>query len=133
MALPNIDILSPIDELIARAQFGKMHRFTFYMTSGFNGFQVEKLLRQYGVRIWGRKIVEDSQRSFIVRKRQAVWAEYVMCRAGVPLVGELLDPRNAQYPDRHPESSLPTPWTEKGIPAISFIDHLGEMLAKLVQ
>jgi len=133
MVVPNIDILSPIDEFIARVQFGKMHRFTFQTTSVFNGYAVEKLLRQYGVRVWGRKIVDDSMRSFLVRQRQAVWAEYVMCRAGVPLVDELLDPRNAQYPDRHPESSMPTPWTKKGIPAISFIDHLGEFLAQLVR
>jgi hypothetical protein len=110
-----------------------MHRFTFYATSGFNGYKVEKLLRRYGVRVWGRKIVEGSMRSFIVRERQAVWAEYVMCRAGVPLAGELLDPRNGEYPDRHPDSSMPEPWTAKGIPAISLIDHLGEFLAGLVR
>jgi hypothetical protein len=133
MAIPNIDILSPIDEFVARAKFGKMHRFTFCATSGFNGYKVEKLLRRYGVRVWGRKVLEDNMRSFIVRERQAVWAEYVMCRAGVPLAGELLDPRNAEYPDRHPDSSMPDPWTRRGIPAISFIDHLGEFLARLVQ
>jgi hypothetical protein len=133
MTVPNLDILGPIDELVARARFGRMYRFTFCVTSTFNGYKVQKLLRQYGVRIWGRKIVDGSMRSFVVRERQAVWAEYVMCRAGVPLVGELLDPRNAQYPERHPESTMPVPWTEKGIPAMSFIDHLSEWLASLVQ
>lgn len=133
MDIPNVDILSPIDELVARAKYGRMHRFTFSATSGFNGYKVEKLLRRYGVRIWGRKVIDGSMRSFLVRERQAVWAEYVMCRAGVALAGELLDPRNAEYPDRHPDSSMPEPWTEKGIPAISFIDHLGELLARIVQ
>lgn len=133
MNLPYIDILSPIDELLARTQYGRMHRFTFCPTSEFNAYRVEKLLRRYGVRVWGRKIVDGSMRSFVVKERQAVWAEYVMCRAGVPLVDELLDPRNAQYPERHPEASMPTPWTERGIPAISFIDHLGDLLAKFVR
>ncbi len=106
MNLPYIDILSPIDELLARAQYGRMHRFTFCPTSEFNAFRVEKLLRRYGVRVWGRKIVDGSMRSFVVKERQAVWAEYVMCRAGIPLVDELIDPRNAQYPERHPEASM---------------------------
>lgn len=133
MNLPLIDVLSPIDELVARAQYGNMHRFTFVATAAFTGHKVERLLRHYGVRVWGRKIVDGSLRSFVVKQRQAVWAEYVMCRAGVPLVGELLDPRNAQYPDKHPPASMPPPWTSKGIGAISLIDHLGELLARFVE
>lgn len=127
----NFDIISPIDTMVGMARHGNMHRFVFEASTGFTGYQVEKTLRRYGVRVWGRKS-RGTQRSFLVKQDQAVWAEYVLCRAGVPLCGVLLDPRNAQYPGQHPESTMPVPWTEKGIPAISFVDHLGEWLARLV-
>lgn len=124
------DILSPIDTLFGIARYGKMHRFTFDVDSGFTGYKVEKLLRRYGVRVWGRRVA-GNQRSFLVKQSQAVWAEYILCRAGVPLFGPLLDPRNALYPGQHPDATMPTPWTEQGVPAISLVDHLGEWLAKL--
>jgi hypothetical protein len=126
----NLDIISPIDTFFGIARHGKMHRFTFDVNAGFTGYKVEKLLRRYGVRVWGRQ-VSGSERSFLVKRSQAVWAEYILCRAGVPLLSPLLDPRNALYPDQHPDASMPVPWTEKGVPAISFVDHLGEWLAKL--
>jgi hypothetical protein len=131
MGFPYIDILSPLDAAFGRLQYGQMHRFSFYATSTYNGYRVEKLLRRYGIRIWGRS-VDGELRSFLVKRRQAVWAEYILCRAGVPLVSELLDPRNGQYPDQHPVDSMPIPWTEKGVPPATFIDHLGEWLAKIV-
>jgi hypothetical protein len=125
----NLDIISPLDTLFGAARNGKMHRFTFESSASFTGYKVEKLLRRYGIRVWGRK-VSGTQRSFLVKRSQAVWAEYVLCRAGVPLLGALIEPRNAQYPEHHPKESMPDPWTEKGVPAISFVDHLGEWLAK---
>ncbi|MFO7633343.1 MAG: hypothetical protein R6W76_12425 [Caldilinea sp.] len=126
----DFDIISPIDTLFGVAHHGKMHRFAFDVNSGFNGYRVEKLLRRYGVRVWGRK-VSGSKRSFLVKRSQAVWAEYILCRAGVPLLNPLLDPRNAHYPDQHPDESMPEPWTEQGVRPISFVDHLGEWMAKL--
>jgi hypothetical protein len=67
----------------------------------------------------------------LVKKSQAQWAEYVLCRAGIPIAGPLIDERNASYPARHPEDDMPTPWTENGVSASSFIDHLGDWLSKI--
>jgi hypothetical protein len=131
MKIPYIDVLSPIDTLIGKAQHGRMHRFSYCATPSYNGFRVEKLLRRYGIRVWGRR-VDGEKRSFLVKQRQAVWAEYILCRAGVPLVCPLLDPRNAQYVEKHPVNSMPVPWNEKGISAVTLIDHLGEWMAKLI-
>lgn len=126
-----IDLITPIDTLIGAARHGKLHQFTFVTTSSFPGtYKVEKILRRYGIRIWGRKMAKN-QRSFLVKQSQAIWAEYILCRAGVPLISPLLDPRNVIYPAQHPGASMPTPWTEKGIPATSFVDHLCDWLAKL--
>jgi hypothetical protein len=52
-------------------------------------------------------------------------SRYVRCAARCSIRATTL------YPDQHPGASMPVPWTAKGVPAISFVDHLGEWLAKL--
>lgn len=128
MRIPNIDIISALDTLIGASRPSEMHQFQFDVGSGYTGYQVERMLRRYGVRIWGRKAQGD-KRSFLVRSQQAVWAEYLLCRMGVPLETELLDPRNQQYSTAH-GPSMPTPWAENGIAPVSLIERLGEMLAR---
>jgi hypothetical protein len=90
------------------------------------------LLRQYGVRVWGREVIDDEELALLVKQRQAVWAEYLLCRAGVPLTSPLLDPRNEQYRLRHVPGTMPTPWTEHGISARSFVDHVVDLLNRVV-
>jgi len=109
-----------------------MHRFTFATGTGFTGLEAEKLLRQYGIRIWGREMNRTDERAFLVKKSQAVWAEYVLCRAGAPLTCPLLDPRNAEYRERHPEGSLPIPWDGEGIGAHSLVDHVTDWIDRLL-
>lgn len=82
--------------------------------------------------VCGAGALTATPRPFVVKRKQAVWAEYLLCRAGVPLACDLLDPRNAEYPEQHPVDSMPVPWTEKGIAAVTLIDHFGEWLAKVV-
>ena len=77
------DVVNPADGLWGRLVHGPMHRFTFYPDGGFSGVDVEMLMRQYGIRIWGREMDDPAERAFLVKKSQAVWAEYVLCRAGV--------------------------------------------------
>jgi hypothetical protein len=105
-----------------------MHRFTYSNATGFRGVDVEMLLRQYGVRVWGREVIDDEELALLVKQRQAVWAEYLLCRAGVPLTGNLLDPRNEQYRYRHAPQSMPTPWSKEGIGPHSFVDHVVDWL-----
>jgi transposase InsO family protein len=106
----------------------KQHRFQFDAGSGFTGYQVEQALRQYGVRITGRK-ARGNKRSFLVESSQAVWAEYLLCRMGVPLENALLDPRNRQYAVYH-GNTMPTPWDAEGLKPEGFIERLGEFLAR---
>jgi hypothetical protein len=47
---------APSIPLFGVARHGKMHRFAFDVNSGFTGYKVEKLLRRYGVRVWGRQV-----------------------------------------------------------------------------
>lgn len=124
----NIDIIDAIDGWIGKLTHGPMHRFAFSRLGAFTGAEVEMLLRQYGVRIWAREITDPNEIAFCVKQRQAVWAEYILCRAGVPLTTELLDPRNEQYRQRHIPGSMPTPWSEHGIAPHTFVDHVVDKL-----
>lgn len=126
------DVIHPLDGLIGKWLHGPMQRFTFARGAGFTGADVERLLRQYGIRLWGREIEDDTEIAFLVKQTQAVWAEYILCRAGVPLTGKLLDPRNEQYRQQHAPGSMPLPWSERGIGPHSFVDHVVDWLNRLL-
>jgi len=126
------DLLNPLDGLLGRMAHGPMHRFVFSTQSEFTGADVEMLLRQYGIRIWGREAIGEDELGLLVKQRQAVWAEYILCRAGVPLTSPLLDPRNEHYQERHAPNSMPTPWDERGISAHSVIDHVVDWLNRIL-
>ena len=51
---------------------------------------VQGLLRQYGIKLWGVGYF-NNELYFRVKKRQAHWAQYVLLRAGVPLLHGMLD------------------------------------------
>lgn len=130
MAFP--DLINWLDGVTGQIVNGQLHRFTFSTATGFTGVEIEMLLRQYGIHIWGRKIIDQDELAFLVKQKQAVWAEYLLCRAGVPLTSKLLDPRNEQYRQRHAPGSMPTPWSEGGIGPHSFVDHVVEWLNRLL-
>ena len=75
---------------------------------------------------------DPTERALLVKQDQAIWAEYLLCRAGVALTSPLLDPRNLAYLNRHAAGSMPTPWTVDGIGAHSFVDHVVDWLDRLV-
>ncbi|MCB0116341.1 MAG: hypothetical protein KDD84_19720 [Caldilineaceae bacterium] len=126
MSLLGPDIPDWIDGFVGRLLHGPMHRFSFSRHSGFTGSDVEHLLRRYGVRVWQREMDDPDELALHVKQSQAVWAEYVLCRAGVPLTCELLEPRNAEHAAQH--DSMPTPWSEKGVGAHTVIDHVVDWL-----
>lgn len=125
------ELIHPLDGLIGKWLHGPMHRFCFARGAGFTGVEIEMLLRRYGIRIWGREIEDEDEVAFLVKQRQAVWAEYILCRAGVPLTSTLLDPRNEQYRQHHAPGAMPTPWSNDGIGAHSFVDHVVDWLVRL--
>jgi hypothetical protein len=126
------DLINPLDGLWGRVSQGSMHRFSFLTGSGFYGYRVELLLRQYGIRVWGREMTDREEMAVLVKRRQAVWAEYVLCRAGVPLTSALIDPRNARYVERYLPGTMPQPWQPNGLRAHSFVDHLVDALDALL-
>jgi hypothetical protein len=127
-----MDLLNPLDGQLGRLLNGPMYRFTFRADGGFSGLEVEKMLRRYGVRVWGREMDDPEERALLVKQSQAVWAEYLLCRAGVPLTCQLLDPRNDTYRHQHNQGTMPVPWTQNGIGANSFVDHIVDWIERLL-
>ncbi len=126
------NIINQLDEWYAQFVYGPLHRFAFAANAGMTGTQVELLLRQYGIRIWGREMHDPTERAFKVRRSQAVWAEYLLCRSGVPLLTPLLDARNAAYQAQHAAAdAMPVPWSKSGIGAHSFVDRAVDLVAWL--
>ena len=125
-----------LDGWMGRVQHGPMHRFSFAKQSQFSGYDIEQLMQQYGIRIWGREMDSDTEFAFLVKETQAVWAEYLLCRAGVPLTSPLLEPRHANLRQQHitdaENHTMPTPWDEQGIGPISFVDHLVDRIARFI-
>jgi hypothetical protein len=74
---------------------------------------------------------KEDERALLVKRSQAIWAEYVLCRAGVPLTCQMLDPRNREYKSRHSHRSMPIPWTKNGVGARSFVDHAVDWINRL--
>lgn len=90
--MPNLNEL--LDSFAVRAANGPLHAFTFARGGGFSGREVEQLLLEKGIRVFERTRLPDGDLGFSVRAAQAEWAEYLLCRAGVPLTCPLLDPAN---------------------------------------
>jgi hypothetical protein len=74
--------------------------------SSWSGHAIEQLLQRHGVKIWDRGFLGENL-FFRVKRRQAVWAEYLLLRAGVPVVSPPIDPRNREYAERHSPRSEP--------------------------
>ena len=113
--------------VIGTAKHGRLHRFS---VANVPSIMVESILRRYRIHAYGRSIaVQDGTqlRSFHVNARQARFAEYLLLRAGLPLVGGLIDPRNAAAAD-HEE--MPARWQEWRSLAPP-IEPLGDALAAI--
>lgn len=92
--MPGINHL--LDELVMRAGAGSLHTFSFTPSRSFTGREVDEILREHGIQIFDRRRDAEGNLHFGVRKAQALWAEFLLCRAGVRLTSPLLDPVHAE-------------------------------------
>ena len=80
--------------------------------SVFLGKDVEKMLRDRGVAVFGRRVT-SRYGILSVPAKQADWAEYILQRGGVPLAGQAINPRNATWAARHKPGHLPPAWKDR--------------------
>jgi hypothetical protein len=95
-----LDWIDLLDGLVGDLTHPGCARIAFTRHAGWSGGQVEDYLGRYHVKIWGRWFSKDTL-SLSVKKEQKQWAEYLLLRAGVPVVSIPMDPRNAGWAARH--------------------------------
>lgn len=84
-------------EVLERGLFAG-HTFYIGLDSGWSGPQVEGLLNEQGIEIYGRGIVvEKGDFLFSVETERAEEAERILLLAGVPLKYHLFSERNIKY------------------------------------
>ena len=89
-------IIGPLIYTLEMAVYDMGHTFYVGLDSGWSGAWCERLLKKYGVRVYGRRIGSDDI-FFEVSKKQAKWAECVLLKAGVPLKYHLFCTDNRRY------------------------------------
>ena len=115
-ALDLLDAVNVIDRLgglILSLRHGGAHTFRFDRTTT-TGADVERILRRYKIRVFGRRIT-SKHAMLSVPSKQAAWAEYLLLRAGAPVVTRF-DARNAAWAARHPAGQLPPAWKDRRRP-----------------
>ncbi len=83
-----LDWISPIVSTVQDIVNGPSHTFQIPRACGWSGQDLERLLRQHGIKVWGLMIPAFSDTLLVtVRQAQARWAAYVLERHGVPVEG----------------------------------------------
>ncbi len=95
-------------------------RIRFIATPEWRGIDVENLLKKFHIPIGDRNfdVVEDENGRrvilhFLVPRRQAVWADYILRRAGVPVVTPALHKSNETAYERWEGVPVPA-WADRG-------------------
>lgn len=78
------DWISPLMACIQDVVNGPAYTFRVPEACGWSGLQIERMLHDHGVRIWGQMIVKHTI-LFTVRLAQARWTQYLLQRAGIPV------------------------------------------------
>jgi hypothetical protein len=81
----------------------------FVRNAGWTGIEVERLLKQYGVPVFDRNFTGETL-CFRVPLRQANWADYLLRRAGVPVVTMPISPSNISVWE-HYQGEMPPLWS----------------------
>lgn len=126
------DVIDGIDWLLGRLFHGGLHKF-YFDSNSCSGMDVEGMLRQYHIRIWGRDMTDLNMLGFSVKQSQAVFAEYVLCRAGVPVLSKLLKPSHYALMLKAMETggTLPPAWGKADHPH-TFVDFVTVGMDKMM-
>ena len=84
------DWISPLTAEVQDRVNGPAHTFMIPDDCGWSGFEIEHLLKDYGVKSWRRMIV-NHMIMITVRLAEAHWAQYLLLREQIPVEYGLLD------------------------------------------
>lgn len=73
---------------------------------------VKRVLKKYRISSFG--YTHDSQCiHFLIKSRQAAWAEYLLLHAGIRLQNPPVNPKNYEYVKQHPLGWMPLAWADQ--------------------
>jgi len=123
--LAQFGVWGEVPGLIRERAHDQLVKIEFDRRGGFSGWEVEKILLRYGVRLCGRGFDHDTL-WFHVRKRQANWAEYVLNRYIVPL-RTMHNPKNWHAREMGPVPDWGRPLHPRGIDGLilTLLDFFG--------
>jgi len=99
-----------IVEVISTVTFHNAPTIRISRMCTWSGLAIEQLLFRHGVRVWDRGVTSQ-EIFFRVKRRQVKWAEYLLLRAGVPVVSVLVEPRNSDWAAGYAPGSEPPNWS----------------------
>jgi hypothetical protein len=121
--LAKLDWFEALDAGVRRLSGVKSREFAVSRNCGWSGQQIESMLRQYGVKVWGRGFTHDTL-TFQVSVKQANWAEYLLHQHAIPVFSRPLNPKNRDYAKRDyfntsdPQHRKRSSWLESLISAL---------------
>lgn len=74
-------------------------KFAVSRNCGWSGQQIEAMLRERGIKTWGRGFKNDLY-TFHVSAKQANWAEYLIHQNSIPVYSRPVYPKNRYYAKR---------------------------------
>jgi hypothetical protein len=81
----NFDLITPAWAFLQDLLNGPPADFAIPAQAGWTSRDIRRLLSRHGVRVWGL-IYHGDMLMFTVRKEQAKWAYYLLCREKVPIL-----------------------------------------------
>jgi hypothetical protein len=94
------DLIGPLLGLVQNVLNGPSHTFLVPADCGWSGREIEVLLKQHGVKPWGRLIIHRTI-IFTVRIAQASWAEELLRRKGIPVLSPPVQAAARRSGSRH--------------------------------
>jgi len=115
--LDGFNVICRLDGLAGRVRKGGGRHFEIDRRCGMTGAEIERYLRRYAVRVFGRGF-GDGTLYFSVGPKQARWAEYLLHRHGLPVVSASMDPQQAARAQalHRRGAPLPRPWSSGTLP-----------------
>jgi len=123
----HLDWFERMDAFLRHLSGEDTWRFYVPRNCGWNGIEMERLLKRHGVRVWDRGFTSDCL-TFRVKRRQANWAEYLLRRRGIPVASQPFNPLNDEYARRHAPGSEPPTGRQPPKPHHSLLDDLISLL-----
>ena len=120
--------ISPLSGIIQDFTNGPYNRFYIDRYAGWSANGIKRLLRKFGINVWGTMIADDMI-IFTVRQAQASWTQYILQREGIPILGVSGQPiKNVRV--KSPQSKPSKKTAKNGLE--SFLDQLDDWLADLI-